>query len=53
MNDFKKVTDPEDELVWCDHKECVERGQYIFCYFDTHQNCERYKKYVNDILDEE
>lgn len=39
-----KVPVPEEDLVFCDFKECNERGQYIRCYFDLYKNCDIYKK---------
>jgi len=39
-----KVEKSEPDLVFCDFKECVERGQYIRCYFDLHKNCPIYRK---------
>lgn len=39
---FKKAND--DELVFCDWKECPQRGDYIKCYFDLYKDCPIYKK---------
>ena len=39
-----KIPKPEEDLIFCDFKECIERGQYIRCYFDLYKNCDIYKK---------
>lgn len=43
-NGNSKIPKPEEDLVMCDFKQCIERGQYVKCYFDLHKNCEIHKK---------
>jgi len=33
------------ELIFCDKKDCKERGEYTKCYFDGCYNCIHYLKY--------
>jgi hypothetical protein len=38
-----------DELLFCDYKECPNRGDVLTCYFDKYITCKDYKKEENGI----
>ncbi len=38
----KKITHKEETLVFCDKKDCPDRGEYMKCYFDLYRNCRLY-----------
>jgi len=54
---FKKADN--DELIFCDWKDCSELGQYIRCYFDISTNCpkyvshQRHLKYIRGLMKKE
>lgn len=31
-----------DDYIFCDKKDCNERGDYIKCYFDISIQCDKY-----------
>lgn len=31
-----------DDYVFCDKKDCDERGDYIKCYFDKYLDCKKH-----------
>ena len=50
--DFEQdhVRHKEDDLVYCDNKNCSTFGEYTFCYFDIHSNCEKYHRYMEKLV---
>jgi len=36
-----------EQLIFCDYKNCNERGEYIRCYFDIYKNCPYYITHRN------
>jgi len=43
---FKKADN--DDLIFCDWKECPERGGYIKCYFDLYKTCPKYVEHKEE-----
>ena len=36
----------EEEIIFCDKKDCINRGQFITCYYDNFRRCNKYEKRI-------
>jgi len=49
---IEKVVNKKEEWVFCDYKECPDRGDYVRCYFDIYKLCPsyiRHKRHLNEL----
>lgn len=44
-----KVTKGNPELVMCDYMDCVDRGEFVRCYFDFYKQCQAHR--LNEIIE--
>jgi len=45
----QKVSHRDEEMVKCTYKMCKTYGEFIYCYFDIYENCDRYIRMQNDV----